>query len=59
MHRARRRAGERRSLARPGRTVDALVRGLDDAALLVVTHDRALADAVADTHLHLEGGGER
>jgi peptide/nickel transport system ATP-binding protein len=36
-------------------TVDALVRGLDDAALLVVTHDRALADAVADTHLHLSG----
>lgn len=38
-------------------TVDALVRGLDDdAALLVVTHDSALADAVADTHLHLSGG---
>lgn len=38
-------------------TVDALVRGLDDAALLVVTHDSALADAVADTHLHLTGDG--
>ncbi|MBD3944001.1 ABC transporter ATP-binding protein [Nocardioides ganghwensis] len=38
-------------------TIDALVRGLDDdAALLVVTHDSALADAVADTHLHLSGG---
>lgn len=40
-------------------TVDALVRGLDDAALLVVTHDSALADAVADTHLHLARDGER
>jgi ABC-type dipeptide/oligopeptide/nickel transport system ATPase subunit len=38
-------------------TADALVRGIDDAALLVVTHDSALADAVADTHLHLSGGG--
>ena len=37
--------------------VDALVRGLDaDTALLVVTHDSALADAVGDTHLHLSDG---
>jgi ABC-type glutathione transport system ATPase component len=37
-------------------TVDALVRRLDDAALVVITHDSELAGAVADTHLHLSGG---
>lgn len=39
-------------------TTDALVRELGDAALVMVTHDSALAEAVADTHLHLLGGGE-
>lgn len=39
-------------------TVDALVRGLEDAALLLVTHDPELAGAVADTRLHLERDGE-
>lgn len=34
-------------------TTDALVRELGDAALVMVTHDSALAEAVADTHLHL------
>lgn len=34
-------------------TVDCLMRELDDAALLVVSHDRALATAVADTGLDL------
>jgi peptide/nickel transport system ATP-binding protein len=34
--------------------VDCLLTELGDAALLMVTHDRALAAAVADTHVELE-----
>lgn len=34
-------------------TVDCLVTELGEAALLLVTHDRALADAVADTHVRM------
>lgn len=34
-------------------TVDVLVHELGDAALVLVTHDRSLAEAVADTHLDL------
>lgn len=35
-------------------TVDCLLSELGDAALLMVTHDRALARAVADTHVPLD-----
>jgi len=35
-------------------TIDCLMTELGEAALLMVTHDRALATAVADTHVELE-----